>query len=122
MKEKHSHKITYTVFFLSRWRKTPANISMHQKRRFAKSLQHKAILMEEELRHDNTVIADAPPPVQPTPVMQQQPESLNQLPPPAVKRAIRRLGVGISKRQIFSAACPGALPKSCIHPGLAANG
>ncbi len=45
--------------------------------------------MEEELRHDNAVIPDAP-----QPATQLPPESPNQLPPPAVKRAVRRLGIG----------------------------
>ncbi len=45
-----------------RWRKTQANFRMHQDRRFAKSLQHKATLIEGELRHYNAVIPDAPPP------------------------------------------------------------
>ena len=63
-----------------RWRKTQANFRMHQNRRFAKSPQHKATLMEGELRHDNAVFPDAPPPATPPP-----PESPNQPPPPAVK-------------------------------------
>ncbi len=71
------------------WRKTQANFWMHQSRCFAKSLQHKATLMEGELRHDNAVIPDAQPPA-----MQPPPESLNQPPPPVVKRAVRRLGIG----------------------------
>ncbi len=61
-----------------RWRKTQANFRMHQKRRFAKSLQHKATLMEEELRHDNAIIPDAPPPAPLTPATPPPPESLNQ--------------------------------------------
>ncbi len=50
--------------------------------------------MEEELRHDNAVIPNAPPPAQPTPATPPPPESPNQPPPPAVKRAVRRLGIG----------------------------
>jgi hypothetical protein len=50
--------------------------------------------MEEELRHDNAVIPDAPPPAPLTPATQQQPESPNKPLPPAVKRAVRRLGIG----------------------------
>jgi hypothetical protein len=67
---------------------------MHQKRQFAKSLQHKTTLMEEELRHDNAIIPDAPPPAQLTPATPPPPESQNQLPPPEVKRVVRRLGIG----------------------------
>ncbi len=67
---------------------------MHQKRRFAKSLQHKATLMEEVLRHDNVVIPYAPPPAQLMPATPPPPESPNQQPPPEVKRAVRRLGIG----------------------------
>ncbi len=51
----------------SRWRKTQANFRMHQKRRFAKSPQHKDTLMEGELRYDNAGIPDAPPPATPPP-------------------------------------------------------
>ncbi len=50
--------------------------------------------MEEELRHDNAIIPDAPPPAQLTPATPPPPESQNQLPPPEVKRVVRRLGIG----------------------------
>ena len=76
-----------------RWRKTQAHFRMHEKRQFAKSLQHKATLMEEELMHDNAVIPDAPPPAPLTPATPPPPESPNQPPPPAVKRVVRRLGI-----------------------------
>jgi hypothetical protein len=88
----HVSSATYTLCPpRRRWRKTQANFRMHQKRRFGKSPQHKATLMEEELRHeqhDNAVIPDAPPPAAPPPT-----ESPNQPPTPAVKRAVRRRGI-----------------------------
>jgi hypothetical protein len=93
-----------------RWRKTQANFRMHQKRRFAKSLQHKATLMEEELRHDNAFIPDALQPAQLTPATQPPPESPNQPPPPAVKHAIRRLGIG--DQQSAESSPPPALERS----------
>ncbi len=57
-------------------------------------LQHKATLMEEELRHDNAIFPDVLPPALLTPATQPPPESPNQQPPPAVKRAVRGLGLG----------------------------
>jgi hypothetical protein len=78
---------------------------MHQNRWFAKSQQHKATLMEGELRHDNAIIPDAPPPATPPP-----PESPNQPPPPAVKRAVRRLGIG--DQQSAESSPPPALERS----------
>jgi hypothetical protein len=89
----------------SRWRKTQANFRMHQNRLFAKSPQHKATLIEGELRHDNSIIPDAPPPATPQP-----PESPNQPPPPAVKRAVRRLG--IRDQQSAESSPPPALERS----------
>jgi hypothetical protein len=77
-----------------RWRKTQANFRMHQKSRFAKSLQHKATLMEDELRYTNAVIPDVQQPAQLTPATPQQHESPNQQPTPEVKLAVRRLGIG----------------------------
>jgi hypothetical protein len=82
---------------------------MHQKRRFAKSLQHKATLMEEELRHDTAIIPDAPPPAPLTPATPPPPESLNQQ-PPAIKRAVRRLGIG--DQQSAESSPPPALERS----------
>jgi hypothetical protein len=112
MKQKHSNKRSATSLCpsCSRWRNTPANIRKHQKRRLAKSLQHKAILMEEELRHNNAVIPDTQPPAPPTPATPPPPESLNQPPPPAVKRAVRCLGIG--EQQTAESSPPPALERS----------
>jgi hypothetical protein len=70
-------------------RKTPAIIRMHQNRRLARSLQHKATLIEEERRHNNTVIPDAPLPALQLSATQPQFESLNLLPRPAADQAPR---------------------------------
>ncbi len=85
---------------------------MHQKCWFAKSLQHKATLMEEELRHDNAVIPDAPPPAPLTPATPPPPESPNQPPPPAVKRLVRRLGIGDQQSAELESSPPPALERS----------
>ncbi len=106
-----------------RWRKTQANFRMHQKRQFAKKVpaaQSYLDVMEEELRHDNAVIPDALPPAQLTPATPPPHVSLNQLPPPAVKSAVRRLGIG--DKQSAESSSPPALLKSCIRPRLAAHG
>ncbi len=50
--------------------------------------------MEEELRHDIAVIPYAPPPASPPRATPLPPESPNLPPPPGVKRAVRRLGIG----------------------------
>jgi hypothetical protein len=70
----------------------PANICMQEKRRLARHHQHKASLVEEELRLDNPVITYAqptPPPATPPP-----PESPSLPPPPEANCAVRRLGIG----------------------------
>lgn len=61
---------------------------MHQKRRLAKSLQHKATLMEEKLRHNNAVIPDAQPAAQPPAT---QPPAIQ---PAQPNCAVCRLGIG----------------------------
>jgi hypothetical protein len=50
-----------TPFTTRRRRNNPANIRMQEKRRLARHHQHKASLVEEELRLDNAVITDARP-------------------------------------------------------------
>jgi hypothetical protein len=70
---------------------------------------HKATLTEEELRHNNTIIPNVPPPAPLTPATQPPPESPNQQ-PPAVKRAVRRLGIG--DQQSAESSLPPALERS----------
>jgi hypothetical protein len=73
-------------------RNNPANIRMQEKRRLARHHQHKASLVEEELRLDNAVIPDAPP--TPPPATQPPPESPSLPPSPEANCAVRRLGIG----------------------------
>jgi hypothetical protein len=73
-------------------RNNPANIHRQEKRWLARRHQHKASLVEEELRLDNAVIPDAPP--TPPPVTPPPPESPSLPPPPEANRAVRRLGIG----------------------------
>ena len=73
-------------------RNNPANIRMQEKRRLARHHQHKASLVEEELRLDNAVITYAQPTL--PPAMPPPPESPSLPPPPEANRAVRRLGIG----------------------------
>ncbi len=90
---------------------------MQLKRRLTKSLLHKAILIKEELCHDNAVIPNALSPAPPTPATPPPPESLNQPPPPAVKRAVRRLGIG-DQQTAESSPPPGLEAGSSIQDWL----
>jgi hypothetical protein len=73
-------------------RNNPANIRMQEKGRLTRHYQHKASLVEEELRLDNAVIPDAPP--TPPPATPPPPESPSLPPPPEANHAVRRLGIG----------------------------
>jgi hypothetical protein len=81
---------TDTIYYLLQ--DNPANIRMQEKRWLARHHQHKASLVEEELRLNNAVITDA----QPThpPVTQPPPESPSLPPPPEANRVVRRLSIG----------------------------
>jgi hypothetical protein len=106
---------TYTVA-VSSSSQVEENSGQLSNAQLAKSLQHKVTLMEEELRHDNTVIPNAPPLAPLTPATLPPPESPNQLPPPAVKCVIRRLGIG--DQQSAESSQPPALECSSpvLHP------
>ena len=55
----HQFRYLHCVFHVCRGKQ--AKIRQQKKRQHAKTLLYNATLMEEELRHDNAVIPDAPP-------------------------------------------------------------
>jgi hypothetical protein len=77
-----------TPWTTRRRRKNPGNIREQEKCRLARSYQHKASLMEEELRHENTVFPDSPLPAPPPPATQDWPPMDNHYPtpPPAPRK------------------------------------
>jgi hypothetical protein len=91
----HQFRYLHCVFHVCRGKQ--AKIRQQKKRQHAKTLQYNATLMEEELRHDNAIIADAPP-ATPPPATPPLPESPSLPPLSAANRAVRcRLPIGIQQ-------------------------
>ena len=109
----HQFRYLHCVFHVCRGKQ--AKIRQQKKRQHAKTLQYNATLMEEELRHDDAVIPDAPPAMPPLPVTPPPPESVNLPPPPAFNRAVRRLGIGVQQSTESSPQPPWSAPQ-VLHP------